>query len=41
MTENIVRRAEFERDGHCAAVAEPDPLVGDVRASFRQLREKG
>jgi epoxide hydrolase len=40
-TENIVRWTEFGRGGHFAAMEEPDLLVGDVRAFFRQLREKG
>ncbi len=39
-TENIVRWTEFERGGHFAAMEEPELLVGDVRAFFRQLREK-
>jgi pimeloyl-ACP methyl ester carboxylesterase len=39
-TENIVRWTEFDRGGHFAAMEEPDLLVGDVRAFFRQLREK-
>lgn len=40
-TENLVRWTEFDRGGHFAALEEPDLLVGDVRAFFRQLREKG
>ena len=40
-TENLVRWTEFDRGGHFAAREEPDLLVGDVRAFFRQLREKG
>ncbi|MFD8724555.1 epoxide hydrolase family protein [Streptomyces sp. NPDC059629] len=40
-TENIVRWTEFDRGGHFAAMEEPDLLVGDVRAFFRQLREEG
>ncbi|MFG2460148.1 epoxide hydrolase family protein [Streptomyces sp. NPDC048523] len=40
-TDNIVRWTEFDRGGHFAAMEEPDLLVGDVRAFFRQLREKG
>ncbi|MER5915468.1 epoxide hydrolase family protein [Streptomyces sp. NPDC001982] len=40
-TENIVRWTEFDRGGHFAAMEEPDLFVGDVRAFFRQLREKG
>ncbi|CAL9362764.1 hypothetical protein SUDANB176_00709 [Streptomyces sp. enrichment culture] len=38
--EKPVRRTEPDRDGHFAAVAEPDLLVGDVRAFFRELRRK-
>jgi len=40
-TENIVRWTELDRGGHFAAMEEPDLLVTDVRAFFRQLREKG
>ncbi|GAB2887889.1 hypothetical protein GCM10027074_65320 [Streptomyces deserti] len=40
-TENLVRWTEFDRGGHFAAMEEPDLLVGDVWAFFRQLREKG
>ncbi|MEU1463003.1 epoxide hydrolase family protein [Streptomyces sp. NPDC005727] len=40
-TENIVRWTEFDRGGHFAAMEEPDLIVGDVRAFFRQLRESG
>lgn len=40
-TENLVRWTEFERGGHFPAMEAPDLLVGDVRAFFRQLREKG
>ncbi|MGW2691563.1 epoxide hydrolase family protein [Streptomyces sp. NPDC001296] len=40
-TEKIVRWTEFDRGGHFAAMEEPDLLVDDVRAFFRQLREKG
>jgi len=40
-TENIVRWTELDRGGHFAAMEEPDLLVEDVRAFFRQLREKG
>ncbi|REE65222.1 pimeloyl-ACP methyl ester carboxylesterase [Streptomyces sp. 3212.3] len=40
-TENIVRWTEFDRGGHFAAMEEPDLLIDDVRAFFRQLREKG
>ncbi|MFJ9426235.1 epoxide hydrolase family protein [Streptomyces sp. NPDC101249] len=38
-TENLVRWTEFDRGGHFAAMEEPDLLIGDVRAFFRQLRE--
>lgn len=41
LTENIVRWTEFDRGGHFAAMEEPDLLVDDIRAFFRQLREKG
>jgi pimeloyl-ACP methyl ester carboxylesterase len=40
-TENLVRWTEFDRGGHFAAMEEPDLLVDDVRAFFRQLRDKG
>lgn len=40
-TEHIVRWTELGRGGHFAAMEEPDLLVKDVRAFFRQLREKG
>ncbi|MFJ6118569.1 epoxide hydrolase family protein [Streptomyces sp. NPDC092129] len=40
-TESIVRWTEFDRGGHFAAMEEPDLLIDDVRAFFRQLREKG
>lgn len=39
-TDNIVRWTEFDRGGHFAAMEEPDLLVDDVRAFFRQLRAK-
>jgi epoxide hydrolase len=39
-TENLVRWTEFDRGGHFPAMEEPDLLVGDVRAFFRQLREQ-
>ncbi|MER6491659.1 epoxide hydrolase family protein [Streptomyces griseorubiginosus] len=39
-TENIVRWTELGRAGHFAAMEEPDLLVEDIRAFFRQLREK-
>lgn len=34
----IVRWTEFERGGHFAAMEQPEALVGDVRAFFRDLR---
>ncbi|MDO9381080.1 MAG: epoxide hydrolase [Nocardioidaceae bacterium] len=34
----IVRWTELDRGGHFAAMEEPDLLVGDVRAAFRELR---
>lgn len=40
-TENIVRWTEFDRGGHFAAMEQPGSLVDDVRAFFRQVREKG
>jgi epoxide hydrolase len=40
-TENLVRWTEFDRGGHFAAMEEPDLVVADVRAFFRELREKG
>ncbi|MEU6476795.1 epoxide hydrolase family protein [Streptomyces sp. NPDC047017] len=40
-TDNVVRWTEFGRGGHFAAMEEPDLLVGDVRAFFRELREQG
>ncbi|MFG3045167.1 epoxide hydrolase family protein [Streptomyces sp. NPDC048241] len=36
-TNNIVRWTEFERGGHFAAMEQPESLVGDIRAFFRQL----
>ncbi len=39
-TENLVRWTEFDRGGHFAAMEEPDLLVGDVRAFFRELRRR-
>ncbi|MGI5230067.1 epoxide hydrolase family protein [Actinoallomurus sp. CA-142502] len=36
--DEIVRWSEFDRGGHFAAMEEPDLLVGDVRAFFRELR---
>ncbi|MFD7712985.1 epoxide hydrolase family protein [Streptomyces sp. NPDC059786] len=38
-TNTIVRWTEFDRGGHFAAMEEPELLVGDVRAFFRELRE--
>ncbi|MET7609485.1 epoxide hydrolase family protein [Streptomyces seoulensis] len=35
--DNIVRWTEFDRGGHFAAVEQPELLVGDVRAFFREL----
>ncbi|MEV8553222.1 epoxide hydrolase family protein [Streptomyces glaucescens] len=40
-TEHIVRWTELDRGGHFAALEEPDLLVADVRAFFRQLRQDG
>lgn len=40
-TDTIVRWTEFDRGGHFAAMEEPDLLIADVRAFFRQLREQG
>lgn len=39
-TDNVVRWTELDRGGHFAALEVPDLLVEDVRAFFRQLREK-
>ena len=39
-TDTIVRWTELDRGGHFAALEEPELLVEDVRAFFRQLREK-
>ncbi|MET7982585.1 MULTISPECIES: epoxide hydrolase [unclassified Streptomyces] len=36
--DTIVRWTEFDRGGHFAALEQPAPLVGDIRAFFRQLR---
>ncbi|SFQ43159.1 epoxide hydrolase [Actinomadura madurae] len=36
-TDKIVRWTEFERGGHFAALEQPDLLVSDVRAFFREL----
>lgn len=38
-TNNIVRWTEFDRGGHFAAMEQPELLVADIRAFFRQLRE--
>ncbi|MFI1396087.1 epoxide hydrolase family protein [Streptomyces sp. NPDC020681] len=38
-TNRIVRWSEFDRGGHFAAMEEPELLVGDIRAFFRELRE--
>jgi pimeloyl-ACP methyl ester carboxylesterase len=38
-TNAIVRWTEFDRGGHFAAMEQPDLLVKDIRAFFRQLRE--
>jgi pimeloyl-ACP methyl ester carboxylesterase len=38
---NIVRWTSFDRGGHFAAMEQPDLLVGDIRAFFRQLRAAG
>jgi microsomal epoxide hydrolase len=35
---NIVRWTEFERGGHFAAMEEPDLVIDDLRASFREYR---
>ncbi|TLS45231.1 epoxide hydrolase [Streptomyces montanus] len=37
-TNTIVRWTEFDRGGHFAATEQPDLLVDDVRAFFRELR---
>ncbi|MFY0407808.1 epoxide hydrolase family protein [Solicola sp. PLA-1-18] len=37
-TNRIVRWTEMDRGGHFAAMEEPDLLVDDVRAAFRDLR---
>ncbi|MGW2420463.1 epoxide hydrolase family protein [Streptomyces sp. NPDC001709] len=39
-TENLVRWTELDRGGHFAAMEEPDLLIDDVRAFFRDLHEK-
>jgi pimeloyl-ACP methyl ester carboxylesterase len=38
-TDTVVRWTEFDRGGHFAAMEEPDLLVADIRAFFRELRE--
>lgn len=35
---NVQRWTEMPRGGHFAALEQPDALVGDVRAFFRELR---
>ena len=35
---NIVRWTEFDRGGHFAAMEEPDLIIEDLRASFRDFR---
>ncbi|MFE7031905.1 epoxide hydrolase family protein [Streptomyces sp. NPDC057621] len=40
-TNTIVRWTEYDRGGHFAAMEQPDLLVGDVRAFFRQVRGDG
>ncbi|MFH8395601.1 epoxide hydrolase family protein [Streptomyces sp. NPDC018036] len=37
-TDTIVRWTEFDRGGHFAAMEQPELLVADIRAFFRQLR---
>jgi microsomal epoxide hydrolase len=37
---NIVHWSEFGHGGHFAAMEEPDLLIGDIRAFFRQLRSR-
>jgi pimeloyl-ACP methyl ester carboxylesterase len=37
-TDTVVRWTTFDRGGHFAAMEQPDALVADVRAFFRQLR---
>ncbi len=36
---DVVRWTELERGGHFLSMEAPEPLVGDVREFFRQLRE--
>jgi epoxide hydrolase len=38
-TNNIVRWTEFDRGGHFAAMEQPDLLIGDIRAFFRDIRK--
>lgn len=38
-TNRIVRWTEFDHGGHFAALEQPELLVADIRAFFRQLRE--
>ncbi|MFI9584074.1 epoxide hydrolase family protein [Streptomyces sp. NPDC052236] len=38
-TNNIVRWTRYDRGGHFPAMEQPDLLVGDVRAFFRQQRK--
>ncbi|MFF3564791.1 epoxide hydrolase family protein [Streptomyces sp. NPDC002574] len=40
-TNTIVRWTSFDRGGHFPAMEQPDLLVADIRAFFRQLREAG
>ena len=35
---NVTRWTRFDRGGHFAALEEPDLLVDDVRAFYRDLR---
>ncbi|MGW4738553.1 epoxide hydrolase family protein [Nocardia xishanensis] len=37
---NIVRWTEFDRGGHFAAMEEPDLIVDDLRATFREYRNQ-
>ena len=37
-TNNIVRWTEYDRGGHFAAMEQPDLLIADIRAFFRDLR---
>ncbi|MFC0030242.1 epoxide hydrolase family protein [Micromonospora chaiyaphumensis] len=37
-TNNIVRWTEYDRGGHFAAIEQPELLVRDIRAFFRQIR---